>query len=82
MSLIDNKPKKTTVMKMEIKLSMAILSHLSDAQHEILLGEKQFANKRLNFIKKLIFENKDLDKYVTFEYLQSIFESINENQYN
>lgn len=63
-------------MKMEIKLSMAIASHLSDAQHEIALGQNELATKRLDFVKKLVFHFKDLDKYIDIDFLNEIFESL------
>jgi hypothetical protein len=61
---------------MEIKLSMAIASHLSDAQQEMLTEKKDVANHRLNFVKLLVFFNKDLDAYVTSEYLDKMWESV------
>jgi hypothetical protein len=60
----------------EIKLSMAMASHLSDVQHLIAYGDKEKATKLLNFVKKLIFEHHDLDAEVTTDYLDSIWNSL------
>jgi hypothetical protein len=62
---------------MEVKLSMAIASHLSDAQHEIASGtpeSKRRANQRIIFIKSLVFENSNLDENVTVDYLNNVWE--------
>jgi hypothetical protein len=61
---------------METKLSMAIASHLSDAQHEILTGEIKLATKRLNFVKLITFKHSDLNEYVTFDYLTTLWNQL------
>ena len=61
---------------METKLSTAIASHLSDAQHEIITGELTLAAKRLNFVKLITFRHKDLNEYVTLDYLTTLWNQL------
>lgn len=55
---------------------MAIASHLSDAQHEIISGELTLATKRLNFVKLITFKHSDLNEYVTYDYLTALWNTL------
>lgn len=57
---------------MDTRISMAIASHLSDAQHEMSFNPDQ-ANHRLNFVKLLIFKHEDISERVSNEYLNEIW---------
>lgn len=49
---------------MEAKVSMVIMSHLSDLQgHEVSMSPKE-RQLRFNFVKYLIMEFKDTDTYI------------------
>jgi hypothetical protein len=64
---------------MNVKLSMAISSHLSDAQHEIASSTPDSikrANQRLIFIRLLISKNTDLSLYVPVDYLDSEWDAV------
>lgn len=61
---------------MEIKIRIAILSHLSDAQELIRMGFKDNAYDRITFAKKLIIEYPNTDKYVNEEELNNLWSKL------
>jgi hypothetical protein len=59
-----------------IKLSMAIASCLSDAQHEIKYNTEEcrkMAIQRLNYIKLIAFNHDNLHEEVTTDYLDTLW---------
>lgn len=57
---------------MQRRISMAIASHLSDAQIEMNFNPDQ-AYQRMNFIKLLVFNHNDLNEEVSDDYLDSVW---------
>lgn len=50
---------------MQVEVRMAIMSHLSDAQELIQLGDKQRANEEINYAKRMMNHyRKDITQYV------------------
>ena len=50
---------------MHVEVRMAIMSHLSDAQELIQLGDKQRANEEINYAKRMMNHYRDnITQYV------------------
>lgn len=50
---------------MQVEVRMAIMSHLSDAQELIQLGDKQRANEEINYAKRMMNHYRDnITQYV------------------
>lgn len=58
---------------MDRMISMTIASHLSDAQIEMNFNPDQ-AYQRMNFIKLLVFNHKNINEYVTEDYLNELWD--------
>jgi hypothetical protein len=58
---------------MDIKLNIAILSHLSDLQYDIY-DNQVIAEIRTKFIRSLLFHNEDTSIRVEREYLDFMYE--------
>ena len=56
---------------MQVKLSMVIMSHLSDMQEEFIHSKKE--TNKINFIKWLIINNKDLTAEIDADALWTEF---------
>lgn len=52
---------------------MVAMSHLSDAQELMNLGELETARREINFVKKLILDFPDVDTEVTTSELDGIY---------
>lgn len=52
---------------------MAIMSHLSDAQELLSMGMSDEANKRINFVKRLLIKFKDISQEVSEDELDKIY---------
>jgi hypothetical protein len=63
---------------MTVNLGIVVGSHLNDAMIEVTL-KPELAKKRLKFIKALTFFNENLEKDVTTEYLDWLWNEIFEN---
>ena len=62
---------------MEIKIRIAILSHLSDAQRELMgMGFEDNAYNHITFAKKLVIEYPNTDKYVSEEELNNLWSKL------
>lgn len=61
---------------MEIKIRIAILSHLSDACLEMSMGFKDKAYDHIIFAKKLVIEYPNTDKYVSEEELNNLWSKL------
>lgn len=61
---------------MEIKIRIAILSHLSDAQELMDMGFKDKAYDHITFAKKLVIEYPNTDKYVSEEELNNLWSEL------
>ena len=61
---------------MEIKIRIAILSHLSDACLEMGMGFKDKACDHIIFAKKLVIEYPNTDKYVSEEELNNLWSKL------
>ena len=61
---------------MEIKIRIAILSHLSDAQELMNMGFKDKAYDQITFAKKLVIEYPNTDKYVSEEELNNLWSKL------
>lgn len=59
---------------MKIKVSMAIMSHLSDAQELMTIGGMAQANERINFAKKLVLKYVNTDEEVSTEELDKLWQ--------
>ncbi len=57
---------------MDIKLNIAILSHLSDLQYDIY-DNQVIAETRTKFIRSLLFHNEDTSIRVEKEYLDFMY---------
>ena len=55
---------------------MVTMSHLSDVQELINLGELEPARRELNFVKALLLDYPDMDAEVTDEELDGIYSRI------
>lgn len=55
---------------------MVAMSHLSDVQELINLGELDTARRELNFVKTLLLDYPDMDAEVTDEELDGIYSHI------
>ena len=50
---------------MQVEVRMAIMSHLSDAQELIQLGDRQRANEEINYAKRMMNHYRDnITQYV------------------
>jgi hypothetical protein len=58
---------------MDIKLNIAILSHLNDLQYDIYDNQVR-AETRTKFIRSLIFHNEDTTIRVETEYLDFMYQ--------
>jgi phosphoheptose isomerase len=58
---------------MEIKVSIAILSHLSDAQHLMMAGNNSEADKHIHFVKLLTLRYQDTQQEVAVSELDAIW---------
>lgn len=58
---------------MKIKVSMAIMSHLSDAQELMMIGGIVQANEHINFAKKLVLKYVNTDEEVSAEELDKLW---------
>lgn len=57
-----------------ISVRMAIMSHLSDAQELLSMGMSEEANKRINFVKRLLIKFKDnINQEVSEDELDKIY---------
>lgn len=61
---------------MEIKIRIAILSHLSDAQELIRMGFKDKAYDRITFAKKLVIEYPNTNMSVSEEELNNLWSKL------
>lgn len=61
---------------MEIKIRIAILSHLSDAQELMGMGIKDEAYDHITFAKKLVIEYPNTDKSVSEEELNNLWNKL------
>ena len=61
---------------MEIKIRIAILSHLSDAQELIKMGFKDNAYDRITFAKKLVIEYPNTNMSVSEEELNNLWSKL------
>lgn len=59
---------------MKIKVSMAIMSHLSDAQELMTIGGIAQANEHINFAKKLVLKYVNTDEEVSTEELDKLWQ--------
>lgn len=59
---------------MKIKVSTAIMSHLSDAQELIMMGGISQANERINFAKRLVLKYDNTDEEVSTEELDKLWQ--------
>jgi len=59
-----------------IRISMAICSHLSDAQHLMMAGCLDEANKHINFVKLLTFNYDNIEVDETIDKLNEIWNSL------
>lgn len=57
-----------------IKVSMAIMSHLSDAQELMMIGDIAQANERINFAKMLVLKYVNTDEEVSTEELDKLWQ--------
>ncbi len=57
---------------MDIKLNIAILSHLNDLQYDIY-DNQAIAEVRAKFIRSLLFHNEDTTIWVEKEYLDFMY---------
>lgn len=58
---------------MEIKVSIAMMSHLSDAQHLMKAGKNEEADKHIHFVKLLTLRYKDTQQEVAVSELDAIW---------
>lgn len=58
---------------MKIELKIAAISHLSDSQELIAIGDKESANAHINFVKKMLMEYSDLNKEVEDKELNALW---------
>ena len=58
---------------MTINVHMAMMSHLSDAQH-VMKADSTLANVHINFVKRLIMKYDNTDVYVEESELDTIWE--------
>ena len=61
---------------MEIKIRIAILSHLSDAQELMCRGYLNNAYTHITFAKKLVIEYPDTEKYVSEKELNELWSKL------
>ena len=61
---------------MEIKVRIAILSHLSDAQELINMGFKDKAYNQITFAKRLVINYPDTEKYVSEKELNDLWSKL------
>jgi hypothetical protein len=63
---------------MTTKVGTAVASHLSDAQHELAMGEafQDKVRQRMNFVKLLIFRHTDMEEQISIETLNEYWEEI------
>lgn len=62
---------------MTVKLSIAIASHLSDAQMEMEVPSLQnHAKKRMNLVKLIVSRHSNLDEYVEEEVLNKYWDEL------
>lgn len=59
---------------MKIKVSMAIMSHLSDAQELMMIGGIAQANEHINFAKRLLLKYANTDEEVSTEELDKLWQ--------
>jgi hypothetical protein len=59
--------------RMEIKVGMAVISHLSDIQE---MGISEDANDRINFIKKLVMKFPDMKQTISTDDLDAIYDEM------
>lgn len=59
---------------MKIKVSMAIMSHLSDAQELMMIGGIAQANEHINFAKRLVLKYANTDEEVSTEELDKLWQ--------
>lgn len=59
---------------MKIKISIAIMSHLSDAQELMTIGGIAQANEHINFAKMLVLKYVDTDQEVSTEELDELWQ--------
>jgi hypothetical protein len=63
---------------MELKAEIVAMSHLSDAEENVLMGNQEMAFKHIKFAKFLILESGgDLKKVFTEDKLNEIWKKIN-----
>ena len=68
------------IYSMKIKASIVVMSHLSDAQHEMTIGDSIFTNSevndRINFAKYIILQcNGDLNQEIDADEMYKNFEN-------
>lgn len=59
---------------MKIKVSIAIMSHLSDAQELMMIGGIAQANEHINFAKRLVLKYANTDEEVSTEELDKLWQ--------
>ena len=59
---------------MKIKISIAIMSHLSDAQELMMIGGIAQANEHINFAKRLVLKYVNTDGEVSTEELDKLWQ--------
>jgi hypothetical protein len=62
---------------MEIDLEITIISHLSDAQELISMGQVDEANKHINFSKRIIMRYGNIKGSISEEKLDEIWSKMN-----
>lgn len=59
---------------MKIRIQIAVMSHLSDAQELLEIGYKVQANKHINFAKRLVLKYVNADEEVSTEELDKLWQ--------
>lgn len=66
----------TKISNMKVNLGTVVASYLNDAMLEITLSMKESAQQRIRFVKALTFFNENLEKGVTDEYLDWLWNEV------
>lgn len=61
---------------MTLSVRLAVMSHLTDAQTLLALGQEDSANDEINFVKKCILKWPNLDTEVETEELDKLYDSV------
>ena len=63
---------------MNIKVNIAIASHLSDAQELLAVGHYTQANREINYAKAILFKHPDTQKEISENELDNICHMVDE----